>query len=137
MGFLAPGAAVDPCGLQHLIHLRGGWTLSVVGSSPGNAKAIEVCAAALGARAMPGGERDGLVGEEQLRPAMGSHDLAVPALEAQHAGDPGVVFPPAPAELAMLVVQDAAVAHQRPAKRLRHDLTRRQDAVLACQSFEV
>lgn len=87
-------------------------------------------AAAERAGAMPGGQGDGLVEEEELGVVAGRHHLPVPVLVGERADDPGLVLPARRAEAAVRVVQDAAVAHEEPACGVGNDLARGEDAVL-------
>jgi hypothetical protein len=75
-------------------------------------------------------QRRRLVEEEQFGVAAGRHRRAAPVPEIERAGDPGPVLPAAPAEAALAVVEDAAIAHQRATGGIGDDVARRRDAVL-------
>ena len=69
---------------------------------------------ALGARPVPGGQRDGLIQEEQFRIPAWRHHGTFAALEVEKAGNPTPVLERTE-DLALLIVQRSApVAHQGP-----------------------
>ena len=79
---------------------------------------------------MPGRERGRLVEEEELRELAGLEQRpALPAAELEPAGDPAlpVVAPP---DLALRVVEAAAVPVDEPTRRVGDQLAERCDAVL-------
>jgi hypothetical protein len=87
--------------------------------------------AALAARPVPGRQRRGLVEEEELRVAPGRHHGAPPSLEREEARHPGPVAPDHPPDdAAGLVVEPAAIAHQRAAGRRREQVAGGRDPVL-------
>src|SRR5262249_41974105 len=67
--------------------------------------------------------------EEQLRVAIRGHDRPPPAAELQHAGDPALADVPPP-DFTLVVVQTAAVAHERAALRRRNQIAERRHPVL-------
>jgi len=82
--------------------------------SPRVLKADKISPSTLCTRAMSSGEGGGFVEEEQLRPPAWGHDLAVPTTKLQSAGDPAADLGVAH-NGALRIVQDAPVAHERPA----------------------
>jgi hypothetical protein len=96
----------------------GGDAAGGVPRPPRRDESAKVWPAALAARPVPGRQRRGLVEEEELRVAPRRHHGAPPALERQEARHPGPVAPDHPPDdAAGLVVEPAAVAHQRAAGR--------------------
>ena len=87
-------------------------------------------AAAERAGAVPCRKGHGLVEEEELGISAGRHHLSVPVLVGERADDPGPVLPARRAEAAVGAVQDAAVAHEEPARGVGNDLTGGEDTVL-------
>jgi hypothetical protein len=77
-----------------------------------------------------GSERCRFVEKEQFGVAARRHDRPPATLEAELAADPGAVPPARYAKLSVIVVQNAAVAHERAARRVRDDLTRGRHPVL-------
>ena len=98
------------------------------------ARACVLCsenAAAVCAGAMTGGKRRGLVEKEQLCVGAASHDGVLVALEGEHAADPRFVLPaPGEQDLAIRIVNDAAVAHHGAARGDRADLAGGSDSIL-------
>src|SRR5207244_2659247 len=77
------GAAVQALGLQHEVHRgRAQRPIRECGR-----KSLRVLAAAFETRPVPGRERRHLVEEKKLRIAL-APDVAMPALEVEHAADP-------------------------------------------------
>ena len=124
--------AIHTLGMQHLIHRRGaGALVAAVRPGPQFGEPVGVGAPAFEAGPVTGGERRGLVQEEQLGVAIGLHDLAMPALELEHAGDPLSGGPAAgPDGLVGCVEGPAAIAHQQASMRRGDDLALGGDAVL-------
>jgi hypothetical protein len=79
---------------------------------------------------MPGRQRSRFVEKEQLGVAARRHDRAPAILEAEPTADPAAVAPPRRTKSSAGVVQDTAVAHERSARRVGDDLTRRRHPVL-------
>src|SRR6185437_3659558 len=103
--------------------------LAAVQAGPDRAEAVVVLAPAERARAVAGGERGGLVDEEELGElARLHHRAALPAPELEPAGDPAA-HSPAAADVPPVVVQAAAVAVDEPARRRRDQLPERRDPV--------
>src|SRR5207248_11259176 len=93
---------------------RVGAGLAAVQAGPDRAEAVVVLAPAERARAVAGGERGGLVDEEELGElAWLHHRAALPALELEPAGDPAA-HRPAAADAPRVVVQAAAGAVDEP-----------------------
>ena len=88
-GALSPGAWFDPFEVQLRVH-RGGPRSFGQTTPAGPRTGVQevVAAAAVGARSVAGGERDGLVEEEQRGPSAGRHRIALHALPVEHAADP-------------------------------------------------
>ena len=99
-------------------------------------EAVVVLAAALRARAVPGGERGRLVEEEEPRVAARRHRIgAVAAAELEPARDPALHLE-RPADAALRVVQAAAVAVHEPALRRGDELAERRHPVLERHGIE-
>ena len=97
--------------------------------APDGAEALVVLPAAQRAGPMPCGERRRLVEEEQLGEAAGLQQRSPqPAAELEPAGDPAPAVVP-PADLAVLVVQAAAVSVDEPPCRIGDQLAERSDPV--------
>src|SRR5580704_10936203 len=109
-------SVADPRRVQFQIHLVGIRQLSLTfTTSPRLLESVEPFTAALGTWSVPGGERHGLVEEEQLRVAPLGHHDSVPPSKFQNARNPAPAFETA-RDLAIAVVdRTAAVAHHRPA----------------------
>ena len=90
---------------------------SLNASLPEAGESLRILAPAFKARPVPGGERGHLVEEKQLG-VIAAPDVALAALEIQHAADP---LPRRPAALGQLSVvgvdAPAAVAHEQAARR--------------------
>src|SRR6185312_1076686 len=119
---------VDALAVQAQID-RVGACLAVVQTGPDRAEAVVVLAPAERARAVAGGERRGLVDEEELGElARLHHRAALPALELEPAGDPAA-HRPAAADVARGVVQAAAVPVDKPTGKRRDQLYERRDTI--------
>ena len=109
--------------MQETVHGAGRWALAQLG--PGAAEGLlesdVIIMAAHAAGAVTRGQGDGLIGEEELGIDARLHDGAMPVLEVKAAADPGLVGPAPGAELAMRIVQTAAIAHQAAARRMSDD----------------
>tara|TARA_R110000868_G_scaffold236078_1_gene490067 strand:- start:4465 stop:4866 length:402 start_codon:yes stop_codon:yes gene_type:complete len=123
---------MHPVSMQYAVHGAGRGAFTQLG--PGTAESLleghVVTMAAHAAGAVTGGEGNGLIGEEELGPHSGRHDRAMPVLEFEAAGDPGLMRPALVAELAVGVMQTTAIAHQRAPRRMRDDFAEGRDAVL-------
>jgi hypothetical protein len=110
--------------MQHHVHSirRGGRTW--VHHPPGGLKGSEVGAATLGARTVSIRQGRRVINKEQLGVASGRHDRAVAPPKLQPTSDPATHLPVAD-NLTSLVVQDAAVARQRPPTGHGKDLAER------------
>ena len=126
----APG---HPGPVQHPVDL-GGLPARQPGRRPGRLEAAPVGVAALGAGPVPGGQGADLVPEEQggvaRRRSRRRHRRAVAAAKLGDTADPVLVPPAGGAEPAPGVMQNAPVAHQRPAPGLGGDLAGGGNAVL-------
>jgi len=89
-----------------------------------------VGAAAERAGAVACGEGDGFVEEEQLGVVARLHDLTVPVLVSQQAGDPGFVAPAGAAQGLRVVMQNAAIAHEQTPGGMFDEVAGGEDAVL-------
>src|SRR6185312_15828056 len=119
---------VDALAVQAQVD-RVGAGLTAVQAGPDRTEAVVVLAPAERARAVAGGERRGLVDEEELGElARLHHRAALPALELEPAGDPAA-HRPAAADGPPVVVQASAVAVDEPARGRRDQLPERRDAV--------
>jgi hypothetical protein len=78
---------------------------------------------------MAGAERRGLIEEKQLRPTARTHNRPVPSAERQSTGDPTPDLPVAH-DVALVVMQNAAIAHDQSATAQGKDIAARGDAVL-------
>src|SRR6185503_11191738 len=117
--------------MQARVDVRGAHLFESMRARPGGGELARGFAPAVVAGPMPGGERGGLVEEEQLGPAAPAHDLAPHAAELADADDPGLVSPAAREKGAGRgIVDDAAVSHERAALFDGDDFTEGRDAVL-------
>src|SRR6185437_4744136 len=124
-------AVVQPLAMQYRIHLRRQNVSDAIAPLPRRAKPVGVIAAAIEAWAMAGGERGGLVEEEQLGPAPAAHHLAPPSPEFADTRQPCRARPALFQQcFAGGVVDDAAVAGEQAAMRVCDDLSKGRDAVL-------
>src|SRR2546430_13552466 len=89
---------------------------------PRCAKPVGVLAAAEEARAMSRRECSCLVEEEQLGPAAAAHHLAPAAFEFADASEPGLARPAPRQGFRCGVVDDAAIAGERPAMQRGDDV---------------
>src|SRR5262249_32284655 len=71
----------------------------------------------------------GFIEEEEFGVVARRHHRPFPALECQQAHDPALDLP-GPPDAALLVVQDAPVAHERAPLRDDDDLAERGDTIL-------
>lgn len=81
-------------------------------------------------RAVPGGKRHGFVEEKEFGIPMWGHHGAMPVLVFQNTGDPRLVSPASATKFAVILVENAPIAHEHPARRVGNDLARGQNAVL-------
>ena len=123
------GAAVDPLGMEPLVDLLGEQRRPVVGARDRERVAeLVVCRpAAERAGAVAGGERDGLVVEEEQGEVVGLPLRKAPILEAQRAGDPEVTG--MEAHHVVAAVEDASVAAPGSPQRDSDDLAERGHSV--------
>ena len=127
---------VDPLVVQPPIDVGGGQEYIEIESIPFNSarfEHIETGTAAVRTRSVPCRERRRFVEKEQFRVGTRSHDRVLVALERQYAADPGLVLP-APGEqtLAVRVVDDAAIAHQRAAGGNGNDVAEGVHSITQC-----
>jgi len=80
--------------------------------------------ATLGAGPVTGGEGGGFVQEKQLSPRAWGHDGAQSAAKLQSTGDPAPDLRVAH-DVALSIVQNAPVAHERASPRQRQDFAER------------
>src|SRR5678815_3864150 len=83
----------------------------------------------LGTGPMAGGQRDGLVEEEQLGVETRAHDSAPPPPEAGEARDPAPPLRVAD-DAPLRIVQPPAIAHEQAAALDGHEVAERRDAIL-------
>ena len=81
---------------------------------------------------MAGGQRDSLVKKEEFRILSGCHDPPTPAAELGFAAYPRLACP-GPLKRLAVIVQAAAIAHQRPAVLYRDDDSEGRDPILKRQ----
>jgi hypothetical protein len=126
---LLPGACAA-LGMQLPINSVNGPAPFELGkrAQPGASKTKKVVVPALGARAVAGGHGRGFVEEEQLGIAAWPHDLAVPSAKLEPAGDPAPHLRVAD-DPPLIVVQDAAIAHQRPSSGHGDDRAKGRNAI--------
>ena len=105
-----------------------------VGRAPEFHVLVVARALALGAGAMAGRKRGGLVKKKQLGVFSGRHDIAPAAAEFEQAIDPRD-HPHRPFDPAGFVMQAAAVAHEAAARGQRDDIAERCDTVLSWHVF--
>ena len=129
VGALVP-PPIQPVAVEQAIHRIGRRVLHIVRHAPGGPESLVVDVPAVRARSVAGGERRRLVEEEELGPRSWSHDRAPAPAKLRPAGDPAPDLPRAD-DPPGVVVQHAAVAHQRAALGCGDDLARGSDAVLA------
>lgn len=91
---------------------------------------LEIRPPAFRAGPVAGRQGDGLVREEELGVIPRRHQLTPPPLEAQRARDPGLMSPAGRTQLVPVIMQDAAIAHQRAAGWMGADFAGRGDTVL-------
>ena len=121
-------AAIEPLPMQHAIDVVGAARGALL-AGKSRSKRERIGAAALETGTMPGGERGRLVQEEQLGVAR-APDLAVPALEFEHATDPAARYPPARAQRAVIAMKPpAAIAEYKAARGIGEQIAERIDAI--------
>src|SRR5208282_3052375 len=125
------GTALQAFAVQHLVNLAGGRPRAALARlSPCLGKGLRIAAAALEAGPMPRRKRSRLVKKKQLG-VEAAPDIALAALEVEHAADP---LPRCPAprrqRLRIGVKSPAAVAHEQPARRRGKQLSERSDSIL-------
>jgi len=123
-----PRRGVDPLVVQPAVdHVRAAL---VVEPAPDRREPVVVRAATLGTRAVPRPERRRLVQEEELRePARPLERRATAPAELEAARDPAPHLVHAP-DVALRVVEAAAIAVDEPTRRMGDELTERRDTVL-------
>src|SRR5713226_278026 len=87
------GPTIEPLAVKHGVHVISENIFDAIAHLPRSTKPVGVVAAAEEARAMPRGERGGLVEKEQLGPAAAGHHLAPPSLEFTEASEPSLTGP--------------------------------------------
>ncbi len=128
---LAARLRVDALAVELPVELGRARALAVAaGRHPGGDEGLVVGAPAMGAGPVAGSQRHRLIEEKQLGVGAGPHHLLAAAAELDPAGDPVRVLPARGAEPALVVVQDAAVAHEQATRRMADDLAERRDPVL-------
>src|SRR5216683_5849551 len=116
MQSLAP--VVEPLPVQHRVHFRSPRQFGRPALGPGVAKGFRGLTPAEETRAVPCGERDRLVQEEQLGPTAATHDRAPPSLEFTEADEPGLARPASSQQGPdRRVMNDPAVARKYPSLR--------------------
>src|SRR6478609_8058877 len=125
------GAAIEPLGVQHQVHLIGaGSSQKLKRPLPRRSKRFRILAPAFEAGPVASGERGHLVHKKQLG-VIAAPDVALAALEIQHAADP---LPRRPAPAGQLLVvgveASAAIAQEQAARGRSEQLAKRIDAVL-------
>jgi len=125
--------------VERLVHLSGLWRAGKsVRPLPSARVPLETGSAAFSARSVASGESDGLVAEEQFGVPARCHDCAMPILEREGARYPVLVPPACGSEAALIVVEDAAIAHEEAASGCGLEFAERSDAILTrhfVQSF--
>jgi hypothetical protein len=120
---------VDPLAVELRVD-RVRSDLARVQLAPDPGEAVEVLAAAEGARAVAGREGSCLVEEEELGKAAGLEEWpALPAAELELAGNPALAVV-APADATGRIVEAAPVSVDQSTRRVRDQLTERRDPVL-------
>ena len=124
-------ATVQPLAMQHGVDVTQADVCEAIALLPCRAKAVGVVAAAVEARAMAGGERSGLVEEEQFGPAASAHHLAPAPPEFADAYEPRLRSPALVQQgFGRGIMDDAAIAREKAALRRRDDVARGSHAVL-------
>ena len=118
----------EPLGVEPAVELVGSGRARQAEEAP------VVLMPALGARPVPGGERSGLVEEEETRVATGRHRLAPASPELEPARDPATTVV-ASADLPILVVQAATVAEHEPSLGRLDQFAKRRDTVAQRHEF--
>ena len=113
---VCPHSLLVQHGIQHSCG-RTGWARhSRISFCPGFSKEIEAIPLAFGAGPVSGRQSGRFIEEEQLGIPAGRHDGAFSAFELKQADDPAFALKSMP-NLPMIVVQTAAVSHERPTRR--------------------
>src|SRR5712671_1971894 len=124
-------AAFQPLAVKHGVDIARVNMRDAIALFPGGAKPVGVVAAAEKARAVPRGERGGLVEKEQFGPAATTHHLAPASPEFADAGKPRLARPaPRQQGLGSGVMNDAAIAGEQSAMRGGDDFACGSDPVL-------
>jgi hypothetical protein len=129
----APARALDlPALLHDLVdgHRAQLCPIAARGLRPGIEETQIVGPPAFPAGPVSGGKGRRLIEEEQLRIGVRLHHRTPASLEFEQTGDPMGMAPARLAKPALLVVQDAAIAHQRAASGNGFDGGKRREAIL-------
>jgi hypothetical protein len=118
----------DPVGMKDAVDIVDSTLIAATYLGPKVAEAHEVFAAALRAGAVASGQGRRLVQEEQLGEPTRTEQWPAAALELEPTGDPSTNLPRAD-QLAVLVVEDAAVSEEQPTSFRRDDLSERRDPI--------
>src|SRR6266704_3077669 len=104
---LRPG---EPLAVKHRVDIARENIRDAIALLPRGTKPVGVISAAAEARAMPRGQRGGLVEKEQLGPAATAHHLTPPSPEFADASEPCLAHPaPRQQGLGCGVMNDAAI----------------------------
>src|SRR5579859_5597964 len=118
------------CGVDHISQGQPAMGKVGVCGRPVQAEVVEACALALSTWPVTGGKRRGLIEKEERCVATRRHRLARAPLEIEHTDDPAPALIAAHGTIA-IVVQAAAIAHQRAARRCGNQVSERVNTILA------
>jgi NAD(P)-dependent dehydrogenase (short-subunit alcohol dehydrogenase family) len=131
-------AGAKAFGVQHGVHLIGGgrWRRCNlrISSRPHLPEQLVACMLTLGARTMARRQRGCFVKKEQLRVSARCHDLPVTATKLKDADDPALAGEGTPNTLP-LIMQTAAVSHERTARFRGNQFAEGRDAILFWHGF--
>ena len=121
--------AINPCGVQRLVNFASLWACPRR-DSPSVDKGVKIIAAAFGTRTVARGEGNSFIKEKQFSVIVRGHHLSMAAFEVQFAANPSLVTPARCTELLHIIVQDAAISHQRATGRAEDNFASGKNAVL-------
>ena len=136
----------DVCGMAQLAHRARDHAGGVEGNVQGfggacvakcGAERLILFVSAQGAGAMAGRKGDGFVEKKQFGVVIGLHDGPVPVFVPKHASDPCLVTPASRTETLVVVVENAAVAHEQSTGGSGDDVAAGKDAVLQWHGREL
>lgn len=124
-------APLKPFPVKDTVKFRCLGRIDLIASCPGRTKGLSAGPLTVAAGSVPCRQCCGLVEKEELRPAMGRHDLAAYIFELTHANDPGRVTPAlAQQRPCRRIMDDPAIAHQQPTLGYRNDFSKRRHTIL-------